>query len=103
MFARVSRFEIANDRIDKDIDQTREVLSQAVGRLAGARGLYYLVDRENGITMAVTLWEDAEAMRTSEEEATRIRGEAAEAEGGKVLSVERFEVALQPSDVMPGK
>jgi len=52
--------------------------------------------------MAVTLWEDAEAMRASEEAAARIREEGTGEEGGRILSVERFEVALQPSDVLSG-
>lgn len=99
MHARVSTFEIPKDKIDEDIALSRKKISQAVRELRGSLGVYYLVDRDRGRTIAVTLWEDAEAMHASEEAAARIREEGTAEEGGKILSVERYEVALTPADV----
>jgi hypothetical protein len=48
--------------------------------------------------MTVTLWDNAAVLETSERAAGSARRQAAEAVGGTVLSVEKFEVAreLQP-------
>lgn len=102
MHARVSTFDIPKDKIDDDIALSRDQITRAVRELRGSRGVYYLVDRDRGRTMAVTLWEDAEAMRESEEAAARIREEGTAEEGGTIVSVERFEVAFQPADVLAG-
>lgn len=100
MWARVSKFQIPKDRIDEDISESRTTISEAIRTIPGSAGVYYLVDRERGETLAVTLWETEQAMRASEKEASRIREESTTDIGGKILSVERYEVALQPSDVM---
>lgn len=100
MWARVSRFQIPKNRMDEDIEESRKIVTEGVKRIPGSRGVYYLVDRERGETMAVTLWEDEQSMQASEEETARIREESTAGEGGKVLGVERYEVAIQPSDVM---
>jgi hypothetical protein len=42
----------------------------------------------------VTLWESEEALRATEEAASRIRGGVAEATGGRVADVEQYEVAV---------
>lgn len=100
MWARVSKFQVPKDRIDEDIKESRAIVSEAIRKIPGSAGTYYLVDRERGETLTVTLWETEQAMHASEEQAARIREESATDIGGKILSVERYEVALQPSDVM---
>lgn len=52
-----------------------------------------LVDRSSGKTLTITLWETEEAMRNGEEAANRIRTDKAAASGGKIVSVEHYEVA----------
>ena len=92
MFARVSTFQEAPESIEESIQRTPDVLRKAEA-LSGFRGMYYLVDRESGKTIAVTLWDTEEAMRASEEAANRMRADEAEATGGQIVDVERFEVA----------
>ncbi len=100
MWARVSRFTGPTDRIDEDIRDSREAAKQLLDTTSGSKGLYYLVDRENGRSMAVTLWESEEALRASEEAAARVREDSTERVGGAIVSVERYEVALDPAEVL---
>jgi len=95
MYARVSRYEIPVDRLDEDtrgLDETEEKVSAMPGSL----GLYYMVDRESGQTMAVTLWEDEQAMRASEAAANQLRQQTTSAVSAKITSVERYEVVAAP-------
>ena len=86
MFARVSTYSGAPDRVDESIREGREQIVPAVRQIRGCKGLLYLVDRSTGKAMSVTLWENEEAMRASEEAANQIRGES--------VQVDRFEVAI---------
>lgn len=99
MWARVSRFRGPPDRIDDDIAQTRQA-AEAVAAIPGSRGIYYMVNRESGQTMAVTLWEDEESLRASEEQANKIRQESADQAGQEIAGVERYEVAYQPESAL---
>jgi heme-degrading monooxygenase HmoA len=100
MWARVSTFKGPTDNIDEDIRDSREAVKQLLDNASGSRGVYYLIDREHGRSMAVTLWESEEALRASEEAAAQVRDESNERVGGETVSVERYEVALEPSDVL---
>lgn len=92
MFARVSTFEETTESIEEALQRTADVLTK-VAALSGFTGVYYLVDRSSGKTLAITLWETEEAMRESEEAANRIRSDEAAASGGRIVSVDRYEVA----------
>jgi len=86
VFARVSTYSGAPDQIDESIREGREQIVPAVRQIPGCKGLLYLVDRSSGKAMSVTLWENEEALRASEEAANRIRGES--------VQVDRFDVAI---------
>jgi hypothetical protein len=59
------------------------------------RGAILLVDRQNGRALAITLWEDEEAMRASEERANTLRADAAQQMGAAAQpTVDRYEVAV---------
>jgi heme-degrading monooxygenase HmoA len=93
--ARVSIFEGPPDMIDESLRQAREViLPQAKEMDPGFKGIIALTDRQSGKLLGITFWESEEAMRASEEEANRLREESAEAGGGTVAGVERYEVGL---------
>jgi len=97
MLARVARYEVDADRIDDAVEAFAEAAAQ-VELLDGFAGGMVLVDHEDGRTLTVTLWDNAAALETSERAAGTARRQAADAVGGAVLSVEKFEVAreLQP-------
>ena len=59
------------------------------------KGAILLLDRESGKAVAITLWQDEEAMKASEERANALRADARQIMGaGDEPTVERFEVAV---------
>jgi len=59
------------------------------------KGAILLIDRESGEAIAITLWEDEDAMRASEESANALRAGAAEQMGAtQAPTVGRYEVAV---------
>jgi heme-degrading monooxygenase HmoA len=94
MVARVARYEVPRDRLDDAVAAFGEAGTQ-IENLDGFAGGYVLVDSEDGRTMTVTLWDNPAALENSERQAGRMRRAAAQAAGGTVLSVEKFEVAQE--------
>ena len=94
MFARVSTYTGTSDEIDEAIRQVRENTLPKLKQLDGYQGAYFLVDRQKGKSLSVTLWEGEEAMNTSEEAANSLRSEVADALGTQMVGVERYEVAV---------
>ena len=94
MFARVSAYRGDPAQIDKGLDHARENILPRVQQIEGFEGVYYLVDRESGKALTITLWESEEAMRASEEAANQLRSESADASAATVESVERYVVAI---------
>jgi hypothetical protein len=54
----------------------------------------FLANYQSGELQLMSLWESAQAMRASEEEAKRLRAEVAEAGDQEVANVERYDVVL---------
>ncbi|MEX1135195.1 MAG: hypothetical protein WED83_10165 [Acidimicrobiia bacterium] len=92
MFARVSTFQGTAEGVAQSLTRTTDVLERAKA-LAGFKGMYYLVDRESGKGMSVTLWESESDLQASVDAANQIRSEEAAADGSEILAVEHFEVA----------
>lgn len=94
MFARVSIYDIPEGR-------TADAAASFAGALetiSAARGLseaLFLVSRESNRGIALTLWDDQEAMSASRVTASRLRSAAIEAVGGEVVAVDEFEVAVR--------
>lgn len=102
MFARVSTYQGDPTLIDEGMRYTIEHVLPKAQRIAGWKGVYSLVDRESSKALLITLWENEETMRVSEEEANRLRGESAEASDEMIESVERYEVALYEAQGVMG-
>ena len=94
MHARVSMFEGSPDQIDEMLRQVREQVVPQAKQNEGFKGMIALGDRQSGKTLGITFWESEEAMRASEEAANRLREGSAEASGGTVAGVERYEVGF---------
>ena len=95
MHARVSTIQGSTDQIDEGVDKLRDTTLPAVKQIDGFKGIVTLIDRQTGKGLTVTLWESEEALRASEEEANRLRREAADGLGATgEPTVERYEVAL---------
>jgi hypothetical protein len=93
MYARMTRYEGASpDSIEDTVQAKKGVLPTEFGQTEGMRGAVFLIDRQSGKVVVISLWQDEEAMRASEDEATRVREEVTGP--GETASVERYEVAL---------
>ena len=94
MYARVSILQGPPELMDEGIRQAREVVLPGAKQIDGFKGMIALGDRQSGKTLGITFWESEEAMRASEEAASRLREETAEAGGDTIAGVERYEVGL---------
>ncbi|MFG2293366.1 hypothetical protein [Streptomyces sp. NPDC048603] len=94
MFARLSTYQGSPVPAEGDVTGNSAAIVQQVRGVPGFRGVYYLVDRASGKAKSLTLWDTEQAMRDSEELASRIRGESAQREGQRIVSVEHFEVGF---------
>ena len=90
--ARVTRLTGAADRIDEGIRHALETILPRARALDGWQGVFFLVDRDTGNGIIVTLWESAEARQASEDAATQLRHETAAAGGETIIGIERYEV-----------
>jgi heme-degrading monooxygenase HmoA len=94
MFARLSSYQGSPVPAGGDLTANWEAILQQVKDVPGFRGMYYLVDRAAGKAKSLTLWDDEQTMRDSENVANRLREETARREGQQIVSVERFEVGF---------
>ena len=93
MFARVTRYEGGSpETVDEGLQVKKKVLPTEPGQTEGMSGAIFLVDRESGTIVTVSLWESEEAMKAGEDIAKQLREEAT-GEGETAL-VEHYEVAL---------
>lgn len=92
--ARVSSFEGPPDQIDEGVRRAEHDVLPRARQMPGWKGYYWLADRSSGRTKLITLFESAEALGASEQQADELRRQAAESAGEKITGVERYEVAL---------
>ena len=92
MFARVSVFEARPEQLDEMKREGLEHILPALEMQSGYNGGLVLADRQSGKVLAVTLWESEQAMEVTEEAAHWLVAFGAEAAGGIVRDVERYEV-----------
>ena len=93
MHARVSTITGSPDQAEAGISDFREKVTPWVKGNGGPGGIL-LIDRETGKAVAITLWDDEEAMRQSEEAANAHRQRVTDEMQGSAPTVERFEVAV---------
>jgi heme-degrading monooxygenase HmoA len=92
MHARVTTLQVPPDRID---DATRHVREQVLPRLSqmeGFEGMVALASSQSGKVQGVAFWESEEALNATDQTVVPIREGVAEATGGTVAGVEKFEV-----------
>ena len=92
MHARVTTLQVPPDRID---DATRHVREQVLPRLSqmeGFEGMVALASSQSGKLQGVAFWESEEALNATDQGVVPIREGVAEATGGTVAGVEKFEV-----------
>ena len=98
MYARVNIIFGRRDKVDDGLAHLEESDRGAVESTAGNLGLTTFVDREAGVIVAVSYWD--EPAHSSEAVLTRAREGAAAAAGGDLV-VESYEVAAQDRRSVP--
>jgi quinol monooxygenase YgiN len=94
MHARVTSLSGSPDDVDDGVASFRANVVPFT-QSQGGKGAILLVDRKTGSAVAITLWEDEQALRASEERADALRAQAAEEMGASEQPrVERYEVAI---------
>jgi heme-degrading monooxygenase HmoA len=89
----MTRYEgAAPEAIEDTLQAKKGVLPTDFGQTEGMKGAAFLADRQSGTVVIISLWQDEEAMRASEDEATRVREDVTGP--GETASVERYEVVL---------
>lgn len=91
MFARVSNYSI------EDTDKLQAGFQDATGPLEqmdGFKGAYFLMDRDGGKAMSVTMWETEAALSAGVEKANELRRQATAEGGGTIDSVDHYEIVL---------
>ena len=94
MYVRVNTIEGSPDRIDDLTTHIQEQTMPQLRQMEGFKGFVALADRQSGKMLGVSFWESEEALRASDETASSVRSGAAEAAGGTLTSVERYEVLV---------
>jgi heme-degrading monooxygenase HmoA len=92
--ARVSSLEGSPDSVDESVRKVESETLPQVRDLPGSVGVIGLANRSNGQFLVLTLWKSADALRQSEQQADRIREQAAKSGGQKIGNVDRYEVAV---------
>jgi heme-degrading monooxygenase HmoA len=92
--ARVSSLEGSPDAIDESVSKVDSETLPQVRQVEGNVGVIGLAERRSGRFTVITLWDSPETLRASEQQADRIREQAAERGGQRIGNVERYEVAV---------
>jgi heme-degrading monooxygenase HmoA len=93
MNARMTRYEGGTpDAIEENLQRKKHVLPTEPGQTEGMRGAVFLTDRQSGTIVVISLWDDEDAMRGSEDAAIRVREEVTGP--GETATAEHYEVAL---------
>ena len=92
--ARVSSLEGSPSAIDDSVSKVQVETLPKVRELDGNVGAIGLADRTSGRVTVITLWESADALRKSEQQADRLREQAAKSGGQSIAGVDRYEVAV---------
>jgi heme-degrading monooxygenase HmoA len=94
VFVRMFTIEGRREQLDEFSRLGEEKVVPALQRFDGFEGLLVLANHQNGKILVVTLWKGEEAMRGGEEASYWFRAFSAEAAGGEVTDVERYEVVF---------
>ena len=94
VYARVNTIEGSPDRMDDATAHIQEQTLPQLRQMEGFKGFVALGDRQSGKLLGVAFWESEEALRATEEALSSVRSGAAEAAGGTLASVERYEVLV---------
>jgi len=92
--ARISVLEGSPDSIDAGVESSRGDTLPKVRAIDGNVGAIGLADRDNGRMSMITLWDSADSMRASAQEADRLRQRTADMGDQKIANVALYDVTM---------
>jgi heme-degrading monooxygenase HmoA len=92
MYARTSTWKGSPDTLDRWAAHMRATVGPMVRELAGNSGAYFLVDRDAGRALTLTLWENEDAALQTDRNADASRDSTIAETGVEMVSRGRFEV-----------
>jgi heme-degrading monooxygenase HmoA len=96
MHATTNTLQVPPESIDAAVQGFRQNTMPALQNQEGFRGLYFLVNREEGKILAVTLWTSLDLQQQAFEATEKLRSGIQERSGAGVPPVfEHYEVALE--------
>ena len=90
MFARVSTYRGDGDRLLEGFAD----VSAPLEAIDGFSRAYFMVNRESGKGMSITIWDSEEALLASVAKADELRQRGAAAGGAEIESVEHYEIGM---------
>ena len=90
MFARVSTYRGDGDRLLQGFAEVTGPLEA----IDGFSRAYFMVDRESGKGMSITIWDSEEALTASMSQADELRKRGTAASGTAIQSVQHYEIPL---------
>ncbi len=95
MFARTSVWAGSPEAISKWVENAETRVRGFVEGLPGNAGVMFLVDRDSGTALTLTLWESVESAEATDRFAEESRVATVDATGTDLTSRGRFEVVAQ--------
>ena len=95
MHARITTVEGDASKIDEAVAVINEKVIPTLKGTGGFTAVNFLADRSKGRLIAVAFWQDEPSLEGSSEAVGPLRNEVAEVLGGKVVSVESYELVAQ--------
>jgi quinol monooxygenase YgiN len=93
VYARSTRIQAQPSSIDAGTDHIREQVLPSLAQVDGFVGLSMMFDRDSGLCITTSAWQDQQAMHSSADQAQSLRTRAAELLGGQA-EVEEWEIAV---------
>ncbi|HXA27137.1 MAG TPA: antibiotic biosynthesis monooxygenase [Candidatus Angelobacter sp.] len=101
MWVRGSRLRVPTGRIDAAVSNFTQETSPKLKALPGHVGSVLLVERQQGVVLALTYWQDRAALDASETQASGLRAGVADAVGATIEDVQRLEVMVMERNGTP--
>ncbi len=91
MHARVSSYQ-AND--PQRLVEGFQSVSDALEQVDGFSHAYFMVDRDSGKALSITIWESEDALNASVAKADELRKQGTQASATTIESVQHYEIPL---------
>lgn len=103
MFARTSTWSGSAEALDKWAEHVARQVGPFVSGLPGNAGGVFLIDREGGSALTLTLWQSVEAAEATDRSAEQSRASTVAATGVELVTRGRYEVVqVDPAKAIAG-